>query len=192
MRLLLIAPPGAGKGTQAARIAARYGITHISSGDLFRRHVAEGTPEGKAVEQYVRRGDLVPDDVVFSMLVAPVVEASRDGGYVLDGFPRSVPQAERAFEYATELGVEAQAVLSLEVDEADVLARVRGRAEAEHRADDADEAVVRHRLDVYAEATLPLVAYYEKRGIVHHIDARPPIDEVSDAIFAILDPLKGT
>jgi adenylate kinase len=187
MRTILIAPPGAGKGTQAARIAARYGITHISSGDLFRRHVAEGTPEAEALREYTQRGDLVPDDVVFSMLIGPIIKASAAGGYVLDGFPRSVPQAEEAFRQAVDLGVTAHAVLSFEVSESDVLSRVRGRAAEEGRADDADEAVVRHRLEVYRESTVPLVAFYEKRGIVHHIDASPPIDEVSAAIFEVLD-----
>lgn len=189
MRLLLIAPPGAGKGTQAARIAARYGITHISSGDLFRRHVAAGTPEGRAVQAYVERGDLVPDEIVFSMLGTEIVAASAAGGYVLDGFPRSVPQAEEAYRRAITQNVTAHAVLSMEVGAEELLARIQHRSVQERRADDGDEAVVRHRLDVYQEATLPLVAYYESRGLVHHIDANPPVDDVSAAIFGVLDEL---
>src|SRR6202012_4916274 len=106
MRLLMIGAPGAGKGTQAELLAKRFGITHISSGDLLRQHVKEQTSLGQTIKSYVDRGDLVPDGVVLDMLRKPVVAAAEDGGYVLDGFPRTVDQAKAAFETASKLGVE--------------------------------------------------------------------------------------
>src|SRR6266508_3684991 len=109
MRVLLIGAPGAGKGTQAVRVAAHFGLTHISSGDLLRRHMAEGTATGRAVRGYVEHGDLVPDGIILDMLRKPVVAASALGGYVLDGFPRTVEQAETAYTIARELGVAVQA-----------------------------------------------------------------------------------
>ena len=186
MRVLLIAPPGGGKGTQATRIAGRYGITHISSGDLFRRHVAERTSEGEAVEGYVARGDLVPDDLALRMLREPIVAANEAGGFVLDGFPRTVSQAEAAYEIARQLGATVHAVLSFELPRGVALERLRGRGTDGGRADDTEE-VIRHRLDVYAHNTTALIEFYRTRGILHTIDARPPVDEVTSAVFTVLD-----
>ena len=191
MRVLLIAPPGGGKGTQATRIADRYGITHISSGELFRRHVAERTPEGEAITRYVARGDLVPDDLALQLLRAPIVAANRAGGFVLDGFPRTVGQAEAAYEIARDLGVTVHAVLSFELPHDVAFERLQGRGADGGRADDRDE-IIRHRLEVYTDKTTELVDFYRSRGILHTIDASPPVDEVTEAVFAVLDDVDDT
>ena len=188
MRVVMLAPPGAGKGTQGERIASRYGIPHISSGDIFRQVVAGGSPLGDRLRRYLDAGDLVPDDLVIEMMTDRVIEAARDaGGYVLDGFPRTLPQAEAAAEIARQAGVSAQAVLYLEAPEEVLLQRISGRGE--NRADDSEQ-VARHRLEVYLKNTQPLIDYYTGRGIVVRIDASRSIDEVSQEIFSALDPLR--
>jgi adenylate kinase len=185
MRVIMLAPPGAGKGTQGERIASRYGVPHISSGSLFRDEVARQTPLGAAVRRYLDAGDLVPDDVVLSLVMDRVTAAAeRDGGYVLDGFPRTLPQAQAAAEIAARTNTSAQAVLYLDAPAEVLIARVAGRAE--HRADDS-EAVARHRLEVYTEHTKPLLEYYTGRGLVITVDAAQPVDAVSEEIFKALD-----
>src|SRR5581483_3187309 len=190
MRILLVAPPGAGKGTQAERIAQRYGITHISSGDILREEMAAGTPIGERVRSYVEHGDLVPDDVMLAVVGPRSLEAARNGGYVLDGYPRTVVQARTARELAEEHGVTLDGVVALDVDEAELVRRMAGRARIEGRSDDADEEVVRHRLDVYNEKTRPLIDFYDGRGLLRRVDARGSVDDVSERLFAILDPLR--
>jgi len=186
VRVLLIAAPGAGKGTQAVRIADRYHVVHVSSGDLLRSNVADGTALGQAAAPYIASGDLVPDDLIGAIVLDAVVEANRSGGYVLDGFPRTVAQAEVAYELAQPLGITLQAVLHLDAPEGVLVERLRNRGEIEARVDD-DDDVIRHRLEVYNEHTAPLVSYYRQRGIVTEVDSARPVDEVSAAIFAALD-----
>ena len=187
MRVIMLGPPGAGKGTQSQRIASRYGVPHISSGDIFREEVSRETDVGKTLRGYLEAGDLVPDDLVLSLIMDRVVDAPENqGGYVLDGFPRTVPQAKAAAGTAREAKASAQAVLFLNVPRDVLLSRLAGRDE--DRDDDAAE-VVRHRLEVYAGQTEPLLEYYTGRGILAHIDAAPPVDEVSRAIFEALDRL---
>jgi len=184
MRVIMLGPPGAGKGTQGDRIASRYGVPHISSGELFRDEVARQTETGKTLQRYLDAGDLVPDDLVLSLIMDRVLAAEADGGYVLDGFPRTLPQAEAAAKVAREANMSAQAVLYLEVPPEVLAARLADRGEG--RADDSVQ-VARHRLEVFTEHTRPLLDYYTRRGIIVRIDASPPVDEVSEAIFAALD-----
>jgi len=190
MRVLLVAAPGAGKGTQASRISARYGIAHISSGELLRRHVDRGTAIGRRVQAIVRRGDLVPDEIVISILSESVLEAAASGGYVLDGFPRTAHQAEIAYELAAPLGVEVQSTVVLNVPRDELLRRLLHRARLDGRPDDTEE-VIRHRLDVYDETAGELVAHYEGRGILQRIDGLGTVDEVSERIWSALDPLRS-
>lgn len=185
MRVLLIGPPGAGKGTQARRIAEHFGVRHVSSGEIFRRHVADGTAQGHAVAGYLERGDLVPDDLVLSMIGGEVIEATEGGGYVLDGYPRTVEQAETAHRLAEELGVTVHAVINIDVVQEELLRRLAGRAAREGRADDSAETA-QHRIDVYMEKTRPLLDYYAQRGILHTVDGGRPMDEVTKHILAIL------
>jgi adenylate kinase len=188
MRVIMLAPPGAGKGTQGERIAARYGIPHISSGDIFRDEVARQTPLGKQLSGYLDHGDLVPDELVLSLIRDRVVAAAeKSGGYVLDGFPRTLEQAEAAAGIGRETHTSAQAVVYLDAPADVLVGRLSGRGE--NRADDS-EAVARHRLEVYAQHTQPLVDYYAARGILVKIDAAAPVDVVSQQIFEALDRIK--
>ena len=185
MRVLLIGPPGAGKGTQATRIADHFDLARIATGDLLREEVANGTELGKVAEEYMDRGDMVPDDIVIQMTRDRMLEASGEGGYVLDGYPRTLAQAEAAYRWAMAKGIPFDLTLYFEIEEEELLARLAGRAREEHRSDDAEETV-RHRLEVFANQTYPLVDYYQRRGILVRINAVGPIDAISEQIFASL------
>jgi adenylate kinase len=186
MRLLLIGAPGAGKGTQAVQLAERLGLTHISSGDLLRQHVTDGTTLGKAVKEFVTRGDLVPDQVVLDMLRKPVLAASKAGGYVLDGFPRTVDQAEIAYGTAKELGVAVQIAIYLEVERQELVRRLLARGRG---ADDTEE-VIEHRLEVYEQKTRPMIAYYAQREQLITVNGARPPDEVTWSMTVQLQKVK--
>ncbi len=189
MRLLLVAYPGAGKGTQAVRLAAHYGITHLSSGALLRAEVAKDSEIGRIAADYMERGDLVPDELVLQMLIAPVLEASRNGGYVLDGFPRTLRQAEEAYAVAQEIeGIELQAVIHLRVGHEELRRRLRARAGQEGRVDDTERGI-EHRFEVYDAETKPLFAFYAGRGILLEIDGAQVVDRVFDDITTAIDGL---
>ena len=185
MRLLLIGAPGAGKGTQAQRLAQRFGIAHISSGDLLRQHVKDQTSLGQTIKSYVSNGDLVPDGVVMDMLRKPVVAAAAAGGYVLDGFPRTVEQAEAAFPTARALGVEVQAAVHLDVAREELVRRLLSR----RRGPDDTEAVIEHRLQVYREKTVPLLEYYAGREWMFTVDGSRSPDAVHAEILTRLQKL---
>ncbi len=182
MRLLLIGAPGAGKGTQAKLLAERFGIAHISSGDLLRQHVREQTSLGRKIKSYVDNGDLVPDGVVMDMLRKPVVAASEASGYVLDGFPRTVEQAKAAFSVAQALGAEVQAAVHLDVPREELVRRLLSRG----RGNDDTEAVIEHRLQVYLEKTIPLLEYYAGREWMFAVDGTQPEYAVHEDIVARL------
>ena len=191
MRLLMVAPPGAGKGTQATRLSEHYGIAHLSSGDLFRREIEAGTEIGARAAGYLLSGDLVPDEVVLAMLAGPILDAAGRGGFVLDGFPRTLAQAEEAYRTAQQVsGVELQAVVHLEVGREELLRRLLARAAAEGRPDD-DEQVIRHRLDVYESETEPMLDFYSARGLVIDIDGERPVDAVFEAIVDAVDAVRS-
>ncbi|HEY2687653.1 MAG TPA: adenylate kinase [Streptosporangiaceae bacterium] len=182
MRLLLIGAPGAGKGTQAELLAKRFGIAHISSGDLLRQHVREQTSLGQTAKSYVDRGDLVPDAVVMDMLRKPVVAAAEAGGYVLDGFPRTVAQAEAAFAVAKTLGAQVQAAIHLDVPREELVRRLLSRG----RGSDDTEEVIEHRLQVYLDNTVPLLEYYAGREWMFAVDGAQPPQAVHEDIVARL------
>jgi adenylate kinase len=191
MRLLMVAPPGAGKGTQATLLAAHYGIAHLSSGDLFRTEVKCQTAIGKEAAGYLERGDLVPDSFVLELLGPHIVEAAQSGGYVLDGYPRTRAQAEEAYEVAKGLtGIELQAVVHLEVSRPELLRRLLARGHQDGRTDDND-TVIRHRLDVYDTETAPMLEFYAGRGLVVDIDGEPPVDDVFEAAVGAIDALRA-
>ena len=185
MRVLLIGPPGAGKGTQASRIADHFDLARIATGDLLREQVANETEMGKVAKEYMDRGDLVPDDIVIEMTKNRMVEANQEGGYILDGYPRTLAQAEAAYRWALGRGIPFDLTVYFEIEEEELLARLAGRAREEHRSDDAEETV-RHRLEVFASQTHPLVEYYHRRGILVRINAVGPVDAISEEIFATL------
>ncbi len=185
MRLLLIGAPGAGKGTQAERLAARFGIAHISSGDLLRQHVRDQSTLGQRVKAYLDRGDLVPDSLVMDMLRKPVLTAAP--GYVLDGFPRTVAQAKAAYEVVQPLGAEVQAAIHLDVPREELIRRLLARGRG---AEDA-EAVVEHRLNVYLAQTVPLLDYYAGREWMVTVDGAQPPEAVHEDIVSRIQKLPG-
>lgn len=191
MRLLLVAYPGAGKGTQADKLAAHYDISHLSSGALLRDEVAHGTEIGQAAAGYLERGDLVPDQLLFEMLSARVLEAARHGGYVLDGFPRTLRQAEEAYSIAQGLdGIALQAVVYLRVGTEELHNRLRARATREGRNDDTESGIAR-RFEVFDAQTRPLLGFYAERGILLEVDGAQPVDAVFADVVAAIDGLIG-
>jgi adenylate kinase len=183
--VLFLGAPGSGKGTQAARLAQRAGVPQISTGDILRRAVADGTPLGVEAKAIMERGALVPDDVIIGLIRERTAATDCRGGFLLDGFPRTIAQAEALERLLTERGSRIDAALSLDVDEDKLLKRMAGRAAAEGRADDAPETV-RERLRVYHEKTSPLRDWYASRGQLRPLDGVGTIDEVSGRIDAAL------
>ncbi len=189
MRLLLVAYPGAGKGTQSAKVAAHYGIAHLSSGALFRDEVVHGTPIGRIAAGYLERGDLVPDEVMIEMLWPRVVGAARSGGYVLDGFPRTLRQAEEAYSLAKSVeGVALQAVVYLRVSRDEAHDRLKSRADREGRNDDT-EAVIAHRFEMFESQTQPLLDFYARRGILVEVNGEQSVEEVFADVINAIDSL---
>ena len=191
MRILLIGPPGSGKGTQAVRIGDHYRLAHISSGDLLRGHVADDTAIGRQVAPLLANGDLVPDGVVMDVLRRPVETASREGGYVLDGFPRTVAQAEAAYLIAREIGAWVQVALYLKVPREQLVERMLHRGAASGRADD-NLDVINHRQDVFEQLTPPLLDYYADRETLITIDGSKLIDGVTATAITELDRVRPT
>jgi adenylate kinase len=190
MRIVLLGPPGAGKGTQAVRVASRFNAPHIATGDIFRANVASGTELGRAAQEYMDRGDLVPDDVVIAMVMERLAEDDCEGGFVLDGFPRTVEQAEALDRRLDGLGTPLEAALSFDVTEEELLRRLAGRAAAEHRADDAEQTI-RHRLEVFAIKTRPLIDYYAHRRLLNMVDGVGRVEEVTGRILSGLPSANG-
>jgi adenylate kinase len=187
VRVLLIGPPASGKGTQGRRIAAHFSVTYLSSGELLRAQVAAGTELGQRVADDLAAGDLVPDDLMLEVLRAPLDDALTSGGYVLDGFPRNVAQARELTAFAAKLGGAPQVAIWFDVEDAELLRRTRSRALNEGRVDDVD-AVARHRIDVYVAATAPLIDHYRAQGLLVHVDAAQPVDEVTAVVLDALQP----
>lgn len=185
MRLLIMGPPGSGKGTQAAIIAERYGIPAISTGDLFRYNVANGTALGREAERYMNAGEYVPDDVTNGMLRERLLQPDAEKGFLLDGYPRTLAQVEFLDSVLDSQGVALDRVIELVVDVEEVVSRLLERAAADGRKDDTED-VVRRRLEVYTEETAPLLALYDARGLLTRVDGFGTIDEVANRITAAL------
>jgi len=188
VRLLLLAPPGAGKGTQGERLAARYGVRHIAAGDLLRAEAQAGGRLGREIAAHQARGDLVPDQVVLDVLTPAVVDAAARGGYILDGFPRTLAQATAAAQIAARLGVTLQAAVYMHAPDTVLTRRLLDRAGEGGRSDDRAD-VIRHRLEVFAETTGLLVPYYSERGILVAVNADQPPDSVTADIQSGLSRL---
>ncbi len=187
MRLVLLGPPGAGKGTQAVRLAERFQCPVIATGEVFRSNVAEGTPLGRLAQEYLDRGDLVPDDIVINMVMERLGDWGSGGlKFVLDGFPRTVAQAEALDAKLDAAGVPLDAALFFEISEEELFRRLAGRSAALHRADDT-ERMIRHRLEVFAINTRPLIDYYQRRGVLERVDAIGDVDQVTKRILRGLE-----
>ena len=216
MRLVLLGPPGAGKGTQAQILAAQMSVPHISTGDIFRANVGEGTPLGMQAKKFMDAGDLVPDEVTIAMVRDRLSQPDARGGFLLDGFPRNVAQAATLDEVLERDDAPLDAVIEMSVDTDEVVRRIAGRrvcracgtvvsadvareqastcpvcgGELYQREDDKEETV-RHRLAVYAEQTQPLVDFYRRRGVLVQVDAMGSVDEVTARTLAALRSLRG-
>ena len=178
MRLLIIGPPGAGKGTQAVMLAEGLGIPAISTGDVFRANVRQGTPLGRTAQRYMDSGEFVPDEITNEMVERRLQEADAHDGFLLDGYPRNLGQVEVLDVVVERLGVKLDAALVLAVESEKVLERLLRRAEVEGRVDDT-EPVIRRRLEVYGEQTEPLIAAYSERGLTRMIDGVGSVDQVA-------------
>jgi adenylate kinase len=213
VRIVLVGPPGAGKGTQAQFIASHLAVPKISTGDIFRANVSRGTPLGQKAKEYMDRGDLVPDEVTIAMVRDRLAEDDAKEGFLLDGFPRNVAQAQTLEKILAEWDAKLDIVLELVVDEDEVVRRLSGRRTCSRcgriwhvlfddkrddvcddcggrlfQRDDDKEEVVRHRLEVYQEQTAPLVSFYADEGILVGIDATGPVEEVTERALAALRP----
>jgi len=186
----LLAPPGAGKGTQGERLAAWSGAEHIAAGDLLRAEAQTGSALGREIAACQASGDLVPDQIVLDVLIPAITAAAARAGFILDGFPRNLSQALAAAELATRLGLTLQAAIYLQAPEAVLVQRLLNRASQDGRSDDKAD-VIRHRLQVYAETTGALVPYYAERGILVSVNADQPPDDVTAEIQARLSRLQG-
>ena len=181
MRIVLLGPPGAGKGTQAKVLIVAYGIPQLSTGDILRSAIAAQTPMGLAAKEVMDRGDLVSDDIVNGIVSERLDQDDCRPGFILDGFPRTIAQAEALDEMLAEKDMALDSVVELTADADELVKRIVMRAKESGRQDD-NEAVVRKRLDVYREQTAPLVDYYRGRGLLKSVDGMAPVAEVTGAI----------
>jgi adenylate kinase len=191
MRVVLLGPPAAGKGTQAGRITDRFGGVHIDTGDILRSNAERGTELGRQAQQYMGRGELVPDEVVIDMVLERVGEADGAVGFVLDGFPRTVPQAEALDRRLDELDRPLEATVGLEVEEAELRRRLAERARDQDRPDDEDEQAIRQRLELFVSETGPLLDYYDRRGLLLRVEAVGEVDAVTGRIAEALGAHTG-
>lgn len=186
---ILFGPPGAGKGTQAGAMVERFNLRHLSTGELLRAEIAAGTPLGQLAHTLIDKGNLVPDEVVEGMIEAQFNSAKDVDGFVLDGFPRTVAQAEVLGKMLSDRGEALTGVISIMIPDEMVYDRIRHRAEIEGRADDTSDEIVRNRIRNYHAKTEPLIGYYRERGEYYEVDGTGTIEEVHDRIFALVDQL---
>lgn len=185
MRVVLLGPPGAGKGTQAVRIAAEYGIPHIATGEIFRSNVRDETELGVAARRFMDAGDLVPDHVVNAMVAERLTRPDCHDGFLLDGYPRTLPQAEELEAVLAREQTPLDVVLCFEVAAEELVSRLSGRAAREGRADD-DAEVIARRLEVYRTQTAPLQKFYAERGLLRPVEAAGPVEEVTRRALSAL------
>jgi adenylate kinase len=191
MRLILMGPPGAGKGTQATVISERLGIPAVSTGDIFRANVAESTPLGLEAKRYIDAGDYVPDEVTNAMVRDRLAQEDASAGFLLDGYPRTVAQVKELDSMLTDAGTALDAVVALTVESEELVQRLLHRAQTDGRSDDTED-VIRHRQQVYREQTAPLLEVYAERDILLEVDGMGAVDEVSGRILTALDKVRGT
>ena len=189
-RLVLLGPPGAGKGTQAVRLAASLGVPAISTGDIFRANIKGGTALGRKVQEYTTAGALVPDELTNAMVRDRLAEPDAEGGFLLDGYPRNVAQVAELDDILTSTGRSLDVAVEITADATAVVARLLKRAEIEGRSDDT-ESVVRHRLDVYAEQTAPIAGVYASREVLAQVDGNGAVEDVTARLLAAIAPYVG-
>lgn len=190
INLILFGPPGSGKGTQAAKLIEKYNLLHISTGDLFRYEIGNETPLGLEAKSYIDKGELVPDSVTIGML-RNKVEANPDvAGYIFDGFPRTIPQSEALDILMAEMGQEISKLIMLSVDDEEIVKRLLERGKTSGRKDDADESVIRNRIQVYKENTFPVYDFYAQKGKSVKLDGVGSIAEIADRLNGQIDAIK--
>ena len=186
MRLILMGPPGAGKGTQAKFVADHFGVPAISTGDIFRANVSQGTPLGVEAKKFMDAGEYVPDVVTNQMVRNRIAEEDADPGFLLDGYPRTLAQVEELDSMIVDTGHQLDAVVVIRADSDELVQRLLARAQTEGRADDTED-VIRRRQEIYLAETEPLIAVYKERGLVHEIDGMGEVEDVTKRIFEALD-----
>ncbi|MDX1910540.1 MAG: adenylate kinase [Saprospiraceae bacterium] len=189
--LILFGPPGSGKGTQAAFLIEKYQLVHISTGDLFRYEMSHDTPLGQEAKAYMAKGELVPDSVTIGMLRNKVEKHPDAQGFIFDGFPRTIPQAEALDALLISKGTSVSGLIALEVNEEEIVQRILKRGQTSGRADDNDEATVRKRIAVYKSETAPVFDYYAKNGKSHSVDGLGTIEEIANRLEKTVDSLSG-
>ena len=191
LNIILFGPPGAGKGTQSEKIIDQYKLTHIATGDLFRKHLGEGTDLGKLAQKYMDEGNLVPDEVVIGMVDEKIKETkANSSGYIFDGFPRTVPQAKALDTLLEEKGEKIAGMIALDVPEEELKSRIKERGKTSGRADDQNEAKIENRIKVYKDETLPVANYYDGEGKYVKIHGVGTIEEIFSNISAEINSLK--
>jgi adenylate kinase len=189
INLILFGPPGSGKGTQAARLVERYQLVHISTGDLFRYEMSNNTPLGLAAKDYMAKGELVPDSVVIGMLRNKVEAHADASGFIFDGFPRTIPQAQALDALLTEKGTAVSGLIALHVDDEEIVQRIKLRGASSGRADDTDEGIIRNRISVYKNETSPVFDYYAETGKSHSINGIGSIEDIFGRLSEAIDQL---
>jgi len=187
LNIVLFGPPGAGKGTQSERLIEKYGLVHLSTGDVFRANIKGETDLGKLAKSYMDAGQLVPDEVTINMLRSEVVKHSAPKGFIFDGFPRTNAQAQALDEFLASLSTEISLMVALEVEETELKTRLLKRAEVSGRPDDADPAVLEKRIAVYNQETAPVKAFYRAQHKFVAIDGIGSIDEITQRLFSAID-----
>ena len=190
INLILFGPPGSGKGTQAAYLVDKYQLLHISTGDLFRYEMGNNTRLGMEAKRYIEKGELVPDEVTIGMLRNKVEMHPEAAGFIFDGFPRTVAQAEALDALLAESDQEVNALLALEVDDEEIVQRILNRGKTSGRDDDNDETIIRNRIDVYKRETTPVFVYYDERGKSQKVDGLGTIKEIFERLCAAIDKLQ--
>jgi len=190
LNIILFGPPGAGKGTQSEKIIEKYDLVHISTGDLFRKHIGEGTALGKLAQEYIVDGNLVPDELVVKMVEAKIDAYPHTKGFIFDGFPRTVAQAKALDEMLEERKMPMKTMLSLEVDDEELRTRIRLRGKTSGRADDQNDERINNRIKVYKKETLPVAKYYNKQSKYHGIYGEGSIEQIFNDICMAIDLVK--
>ena len=187
LNVVLFGPPGAGKGTQSEVLLQRYGLVHLSTGDIFRYNIKNATDLGLQAKAFMDKGELVPDSLTISMLESEVVKHQAPKGFIFDGFPRTSAQAEALDRFLNSIGTDITCMLALEVDEEEQIKRLLNRASTSGRADDADESIVRNRIAVYNRETAPVAGYYQACGKYRGVQGVGTINEITTRLCAELD-----